>query len=426
MIFLSANHAYYSKQLYIHFYSLVFMKNGFWCLKDLSVSGKTVLLRVDFNVPLDGAGKISNDSRIRAVLPSINYLVKKNAKIVLMSHLGKPNGFDEKLRMDVVAERLEKLLGRSVIKLDDCVGAGIKTVVEGMHGRDVVLLENLRFHAEEELNSKKFAESLSDLGDVYVDDAFGCMHRSHASIDAITNFLPSCAGFLVEREIKMLKLLERPKRPFVAIMGGAKISDKIRLMKKLLDKVDVLLVGGAMMFTFLKSKKFEVGKSLVENDLLDFAKGLLKNKKVILPVDVVGDYRIDDGSNAKLVLVDAIPKNFVGADIGPESIDVFCQVLKSAKTVFWNGPLGLCERAVFRKGTEDVAGFIAKLRITKIVGGGDSGAVIEKLGLGGKFTHVSTGGGASLEFLEAGTLPGIVALERSFSKFLKYKKKGGV
>lgn len=402
------------------------MKKTFWSIRDLNFTGKTVLARVDFNVPIDSAGKITDDKRIRAALPTINYLLEKKSKIILMSHLGKPKGFDEKLKMDSVAARLQELLKRSITKLDDCVGDAVNTAVKCMHVGDIILLENLRFHPEEESNSKSFADALSKFADVYVDDAFGSMHRSHASIDAVTDLLPSCAGFLVEQEVKMLApLLKRPKRPFVAIMGGAKVSDKIKLISKLVEKVDSLLVGGAMLFTFVKSQGHSVGKSLVEDELCSFAKGLLKkNKKIFLPVDVVGSASADKNAAPKLVNVDAMPKNFIGLDIGPKTVVQYSQILKQAKTIFWNGPLGMCELKNFRKGTEAIAKVIAQTRAVKIVGGGDSAAVIDKLGLSKKFTHVSTGGGATLEFLEHGTLPGFVALERSYQKFLSYKRKG--
>lgn len=404
------------------------MKKKLWSIKDFNLTSKTVLVRVDFNVPFDSNGKISDDLRIRAALPTIKYLLKKKSKIVLMSHLGKPNGFNEKLKMDVVAQRLQDLLKHQVIKLDDCVGSEVNSVVKGLSNCGIVLLENLRFHSEEESNSKEFAGALAKFADFYVDDAFGSIHRSHASIDAITDFVPSCAGFLVEQELKMLGLLlKRPKKPFVAIMGGAKVSDKMKLMEKLVKKVDILLVGGAMMFTFLKSQGKRVGKSFVEEKSCGFASDLLKkNKKIILPVDVVGDVRADETAKQKLAMIDAIPKDFIGLDIGPETIGMYAEILKPAKTIFWNGPLGMCELENFRRGTEMIARVIAQKRAVKIVGGGDICAVINSLKLSNKFTHVSTGGGAALEFLEQGTLPGVIALERSFQKFLKYWRKGAV
>ncbi|MBI4141495.1 phosphoglycerate kinase [Candidatus Woesearchaeota archaeon] len=401
------------------------MTGSLWWLRNLKVAGRRVLVRVDFNVPLDKNGSVADDSRIRAVLPTINFLLKKKCRVILMSHLGRPKGVDEKLRMNSVANVLEKLLHQKIIKLDYCVGPSVKAVVKGMKECDIVLLENLRFHLEEEANAVVFAKSLASLADVYVDDAFGAMHRAHASVDKIADFLPSGAGLLVEAELKVLThLLKHPAHPFVAVMGGAKVSDKIMVIESLLKKVDCLLVGGAMMFTFLKSHGFEVGKSFVDYSALSFVKKMLKRNKIRLPVDVVvaGSRK----SVPKTVVINRIPKSMTGFDIGHETIVLFKKYLSQARTVFWNGPLGLCEENKFAKGTESIAKYIAGLKATAIVGGGDSIAVVSKLKLNKKFSHVSTGGGATLEFLEGKKLPGIAALERNKLKFSKYHVGGAL
>lgn len=401
------------------------MANSLWWLRNLKVSGRRVIVRVDFNVPLDKNGNIADDSRIRAALPTINYLLKTKSRVILMSHFGKPSGNDQKLRMNIVAVRLQKLLGRDVVKVNDCVGPAVKAVVKGMKEGDVVLLENLRFHLEEESNLHVFAKGLANLADVYVNDAFGTMHRSHASVDKIADFLPSAAGLLVEKELSALTpLLKTPKHPFVALMGGVKVSDKIKVIENLLNKVDVLLIGGAMMFTFLKSQKLEVGNSLVEDNLLSFAKRMLKSNKIVLPVDVI--VARSQKSSGRVVSVGKIPKTTLGLDIGPKTVALFEKKLRGAKTVFWNGPLGLCEEKNFAEGTEKIARIIAGLNGTKVVGGGDSVAIIGRLRLNKKFTHVSTGGGATLEFLEGKKLPGIAALERSKEKFSHYKVGGAL
>ena len=402
------------------------MKKSFWGLNDLSISGRTVLVRVDFNVPLDEQGNIYDDDKIRAAIPTIRFLIQNNARIILMSHLGRPKGIEEKLKMDVIGERLQKLLKSRVIKVNNCVGEDVKVIVQNMHEKDIVLLENLRFYPEEESNSRDFAQALADLADIYVNDAFGTMHRAHASVDAITRFIPSCAGFLVEKELQMLKqVTEKPKSPFVAIIGGAKISDKIKFMEALVDKVDFLLVGGAMMFTFFKGQHKNVGKSLVEPELTNFARKLFVNhKNIVLPVDVVGDTKTDENAKPKLALADSIPDDFIGMDIGPETINLFEKKIRIARTIFWNGPLGKCELKQFSKGTKAIAKAIVSRRCLKIAGGGDSLAIIEKLHLSRKFTHISTGGGATLDFIANGTLPGIIALELSCQNFAKYKQDG--
>ena len=376
-------------------------------LKEAKVTGKTVLVRVDFNVPLKN-GKISDDKRIRAVLPTIEFLRKKKARIVLISHLGRPDGkVSEDLRLAPVAAYLSKLLKYPVHYEPDCIGSDVEFAVRGLHEGDVLLLENLRFYPEEEADDAGFAQKLAVLADVFVNDAFAVSHRAHASVHAIAKFLPSYAGFLLEKEVKMLSsLLKSPKHPFIAIMGGAKVSDKIGVIESLLKKVDAILIGGAMMFTFYKALNYEVGKSKFEADKVALAKSLLKNsnRKIILPIDVVL-------SDKRVVPADKMPKNSAGFDIGPETQMIYSEMIKSAKTVFWNGPMGLFEQKPFDKGTLAVAKAMSECKGVTVVGGGDSVAAIEKAKLEKKFSHVSTGGGASLEFLEGKELPGIKVLE---------------
>ncbi len=383
-------------------------------LKEADVKGKVVLVRVDFNVPLKN-GKVSDDKRIRAALPTIEYLRKNKARIILMSHLGRPDGkVVDELRLVPVAVRLSKLLKYPVHYKLDCIGESVEDSVRGLHEGDVLLLENLRFYPEEEANDKLFAQKLAALADVYVNDAFGVSHRAHASVHAVTKFLPSYAGFLLQKEVSMLsKLLVKPKRPFVAVMGGAKVSDKIGVIENLLKKVDAVLVGGAMMFTFYKALGYEIGKSKFEADKVQLAKSLLKKgkKKIILPTDVIVAVSTE-AKDAKVFSVHNIPKNVMGLDVGPETQAVYDEIISEARTVFWNGPMGMFELKPFSKGTFAVAKAMAKCKGVTVVGGGDSVAAIEKLKLDKKFTHVSTGGGASLEFLEGKKLPGIVVLER--------------
>jgi phosphoglycerate kinase len=392
----------------------------FFKLKDIDVKNKRVLVRVDFNVPLDSRGEITDDTRIKAALPTIKYLIKNNAMVILISHLGRPKGeIEEKLKMDNVAKRLEKLLKRKVYKLDDCVGEDIEEFVDRMVDREVVLLENLRFYEEEEKNDTDFAQSLADLADIYVNDAFGTCHRAHASVESVTRYLPSAAGFLVEKEIENLsKALEKPKKPFIAIIGGVKVSDKINLIKGLLKKVDCLLIGGAMMFTFCKSKGLETGRSIVEEDKLDLAKGMLKNKKIILPTDTIAADKIDKNARIKTVKVEKIPKGMIGIDIGPETTKNYKRLIAKAKTIVWNGPMGVFEIPKFAKGTNEIAKAISRnTKAVSIIGGGDSASAVAKLKLESRITHISTGGGASLEFLEGKKLPGIKALELNYKRF---------
>ncbi|MDD4169349.1 MAG: phosphoglycerate kinase [Desulfotomaculaceae bacterium] len=381
------------------------------------VSGKRVLVRVDFNVPVGQNGQVSDDTRIRAALPTINYLLGQKAKVILVSHLGRPKGkIDEKYRMDPVAGRLSELLGQPVTKVDDCVGELAQSAVDRMQSGDVVLLENVRFHPEEEKNNEDFARQLAGLADIFVNDAFGTAHRAHASTEGVAKFLPAVAGFLMENELNMLgKLLAEPERPFVAVMGGAKVSDKIAVIASLFNKVDTLIIGGGMANTFLKAQGFETGISLLEADKVEMAQGLIEEAKkrgvnFLLPVDVVVAVAADPGADRKTVPVEKIPTDWMALDIGPESVARFSEVLQAARTVIWNGPMGVFEMEPFAKGTEAIARVLAETDATTVIGGGDSVAAVKKAGVAQKITHISTGGGASLEFLEGKQLPGVVAL----------------
>ncbi len=384
-------------------------------IRDIQVAGKRVLVRVDFNVPLDKAGNITDDTRIRAALPSIQYLRDKGAKVILCSHLGRPKGkVAEEFRLTPVAKRLSELLGAPVTKTDDCIGPEVAKVVAAMKPGDVVLLENLRFYAEEEANDAGFARKLASLADLYVNDAFGTAHRAHASTEGVTHYLPGVAGFLMERELNFLgKALAAPTRPFVAILGGAKVSDKIGVIENLLPKVDQLIVGGGMANTFLKAQGYEVGASLLEADKIDLAKDLLKRagSKLLLPVDVVvaDDFKAE--ARHQTVAMDKVPAGWRILDIGPKSTETFGAVLKKAKTVVWNGPMGVFEFPAFAAGTVAIAKALASTSATTIIGGGDSAAAVEQAGVADKMTHISTGGGASLEFLEGKLLPGVAALQ---------------
>ena len=377
-------------------------------IKEADVKNKTVLLRVDFNVPLKN-GEVADDSRIRASLPTIEYLRKKEAKIILISHLGRPDGkVTDELRLLPCAKRLEKLLKQQVLYRPDCIGSDVEEAANTMHTADVLLLENLRFYPQEEANDTSFASKLANLADIYCNDAFGTAHRAHASVDAVTTFLPSYAGFLLEKEVRMLSKLAAPKKPFIIIMGGAKVSDKINVINKLMQKTDALLIGGAMAFTFLKALGNETGKSKVELDKINLARTLLKKykKKIVLPVDITLD-------NKKAVSVQHILKKSAGLDIGPLTSAIYAEIIKKAKTIFWNGPVGLFEKKPFDKGTKTIALAIASSKALSIIGGGDTLAAIRQFKLENKYTHASTGGGASLEFLEGKKLPGIKALEKS-------------
>jgi len=387
-------------------------------IKDIDIRGKRVLMRVDFNVPLDKELKIDDDTRIKAALPTIKYAVKARARLILMSHLGRPKGkVQEDMRLGPVAERLSELLGKTVKKLDECIGDKVNTLVSGMKDGDIVLLENLRFHAEEEKNDARFAKQLASLADVYVNDAFGSAHRAHASTQGVTEFLKVCvAGFLLAREIEYFdKVLSEPPKPFIAILGGAKVSDKIMVIENLLEKVNSLLIGGGMAYTFIKAMGKEIGSSRLEPDKLDIARALMekarqKGVKILLPVDHLIADKVDAASNTRVV-DEVIPQNWIAVDIGPKTVDEFKKELRGAKMIVWNGPLGVFEISKFSRGTEDVARFIAGLdKATTIIGGGDTASAISKFGLESAMTHISTGGGASLEYMEGKQLPGIAAL----------------
>ena len=384
-------------------------------IRDVDVKGKRVLVRVDFNVPL-ADGKVADDRRIRAALPTIQYLLDHGAAVILMSHLGRPKGkVVPELRMDPVAERLSQLLGQSVRKLDDCIGPEVEAAVRAMKPGDVILLENTRFHPEERKNDPEFARKLASLADLFVNDAFGTAHRAHASTVGVARYLPAVAGFLMERELRFLgQALESPERPFVALLGGAKISDKIGVIRNLLSKVDALLIGGGMANTFFKAQGYKVGDSLVEDEAIDTAKGLLDEAgdKLILPVDVVIADKVAPDAAVKTIKVGDVPAGWRILDIGPETVEFFKGKLQGARTVVWNGPMGVFEVEPFAKGTFAIAEALAELEgATVIVGGGDSAAAVEKAGVADRITHVSTGGGASLEFLEGKELPGVAALE---------------
>jgi phosphoglycerate kinase len=385
-------------------------------LTDIDVSSKRALVRVDFNVPLQD-GTVTDDRRIRAALPTIEYLLKHNAAVILMSHLGRPKGpEDTQFKMDPVAARLSELLDRPVKKLDDCVGPSAESAVQAMQPGDVILLENTRFHAEETKNDRDFAAQLARLGDLYVNDAFGSAHRAHASTEGVTQTLrPAVAGFLLARELDYLgNALSNPKSPFLAILGGAKISDKIGVVRNLLPQVEGLLIGGGMANTFLAALGFSMGDSLVEAEALETAKSLLDQAadKLHLPVDAVIARSFSGEAEAKIVPVDEVPDGWMILDIGPATIAHFSNRLAAAKTVVWNGPMGVFEFPRFADGTFAVAQALAGLEdAVTIVGGGDSAAAVEQSGLADKISHISTGGGASLEFLEGKTLPGVAALD---------------
>ncbi|WMM25802.1 phosphoglycerate kinase [Tissierella sp. MB52-C2] len=388
-------------------------------LKDFNFAGKRVLVRCDFNVPMDENGNITDDIRITSSLPTINYLIEQGAKVILMSHLGRPKGeANKKYTLEPVANRLKELLNKEVIFADDdnVVSNTVKKQVEAMEDGDVLLLQNTRFRKEEEKNEENFSKDLASLGEIYVNDAFGTSHRGHASNVGVSTHLPSAVGFLVEKEISIMgKALESPDRPFVAILGGAKVSDKIGVIENLINKVDTIIVGGGMAYTFLKAQGYEIGKSLLEEDKIDLAKNLLQkadanNVKLMLPVDVVAAKEFKNETEIKTVKIEEIPEDMMGLDIGEESIKLFSDIIKNAKTVIWNGPMGVFEMDNFKKGTDAIAKAMAETQGITIVGGGDSASAVEKSGYGDKMTHISTGGGASLELLEGKVLPGIDAI----------------
>jgi len=386
------------------------------------VSGKRVLVRADFNVPLDEQGNITDDTRIRAALPTIQDLTGKGGKVILTSHFGRPKGkVVDSMRLNPVAKRLGELLGQDVVKCDDCVGDGVAAAISGLSDGQVALLENVRFHAGEEANDPEFAKQLAANADLYVNDAFGTAHRAHASTAGVTEYLsPSVAGYLIEKELEYLQnAIENPQRPLAAIIGGSKVSSKIGVIETLLDKVDKLLIGGGMIFTFYKARGLSVGKSLVEEDKLELAKSLEAKAKekgvdLLLPTDVVVADNFAADANDQTVSIESIPDGWMGLDIGPDSVKVFQDALKHCKSVIWNGPMGVFEFDKFAKGTEAIANTLSELTdqgVITIIGGGDSVAAVEKVGVANKMSHISTGGGASLELLEGKTLPGIAALD---------------
>lgn len=392
-------------------------------IKDIDPKGKKVLVRVDFNVPVNEAGEIMDDRRIRAALPTIAYLSEKGAKVILASHFGRPKGNpNPKYKLDAMAKRLQELFipdhpGKKVLKAEDCIGDEVKKLIATMQEGDLLLLENVRFYKGEEGNDQEFAEKLAGLADIYVNDAFGTAHRAHASTAGVTEFVkPAVAGFLMEKELSIMgKAISDPERPLVAILGGAKVADKLGVITNLLEKVDTLIIGGGMAYTFLKAKGLEIGRSLLDEERIPFAKEMMakaeqKGVKLVLPTDVVVTDDFKNPTMHKVVDAQSIPADLQGVDIGPETIKQFASAVSSAKTVIWNGPMGVFEVPEFAKGTEGMAKALAETDATTIVGGGDSAAAVEKLGYAGKMTHISTGGGASLEFLEGIELPGVAAL----------------
>jgi phosphoglycerate kinase len=398
-------------------------KKSIASLSAADLSGKRVLVRADFNVPVDDAGNITDDTRIRAALPTIKDLTGKGAKVILCSHFGRPKGVDEKLRLTPVAKRLSELLGQDVVKCDDCIGDGVTSKIAAMANGQVALLENVRFYPEEEKNDPEFAKKLAANADIYVNDAFGTAHRAHASTEGVTKYLsPSVAGYLMEKELQYLQgAIESPQRPLAAIVGGSKVSSKIGVIETLLDKCDKLFLGGGMIFTFYKARGLNVGNSLVEDDKLDLARALEakakeKGVQLLFPTDVVVADKFSAEANTQIVDVNNIPDGWMGLDIGPDSIKVFQAALADCKTVIWNGPMGVFEMDKFAAGTFAIADTLAQISKSgaiTIIGGGDSVAAVEKANLADQMSHISTGGGASLELLEGKVLPGVAALNNA-------------
>ncbi|MEW4266470.1 phosphoglycerate kinase [Priestia megaterium] len=386
-------------------------------LKDIDVKGKRVFCRVDFNVPMKD-GKVTDETRIRAAVPTIQYLVEQGAKVILASHLGRPKGeVVEELRLNAVAERLQALLGKDVAKADEAFGGEVKKTIDGMSEGDVLVLENVRFYPGEEKNDPELAKAFAELADVYVNDAFGAAHRAHASTEGIAQHIPAVAGFLMEKELDVLsKALSNPERPFTAIVGGAKVKDKIGVIDHLLDKVDNLIIGGGLSYTFIKALGHEVGKSLLEEDKIELAKSFMEKAKkngvnFYMPVDVVVADDFSNDANIQVVSIEDIPSDWEGLDAGPKTREIYADVIKNSKLVIWNGPMGVFELDAFANGTKAVAEALAEATDTySVIGGGDSAAAVEKFNLADKMSHISTGGGASLEFMEGKELPGVVAL----------------
>jgi phosphoglycerate kinase len=386
-------------------------------VKHIDVKGKKVFVRVDFNVPLDN-GKITDDTRIRSTLPTIEYLMEQGAKIILASHLGRPKGqVVEELRLNPVAKRLSELIGKPVVKVDEAIGDEVKRQVEQLKDGDVLLLENVRFYPGEEKNDPEFAKALAELAEVYVNDAFGAAHRAHASTEGIARHLPAVSGLLMEKELEVLgKALNNPERPFTAIIGGAKVKDKIGVIENLLNIADNILIGGGLSYTFLKAQGYEIGKSLVDDEKLDLALGFIEKAKekgvrFFLPEDIVVTDEFSANANTKVVDIDQIPADWEGIDIGPKTREKYTEVIKSSKLVVWNGPMGVFEIEPFSHGTHAIARACAETEAYTVLGGGDSAAAVEKFNLADRMDHISTGGGASLEFMEGKALPGIVALD---------------
>lgn len=385
-------------------------------MNDVEVKGKRVFVRVDFNVPMED-GKITDDTRIRAALPTIKHLVDEGAKVILASHLGRPKGeVVEDMRLTAVGNRLAELLGKPVLKLDESVGETVKTAVHNMNDGDVVLLENVRFHKGEEKNDAELAKQFAELAEIYVNDAFGAAHRAHASTAGIAEYLPAVSGFLLQKELDVLgKALSDPERPFTAIIGGAKVKDKIGVIDHLLDKVDNLIIGGGLAYTFVKAQGHEIGNSLVEEDKIELAKEFMQKAKdkgvnFLMPVDAVVASEFSKDVDSKVVDIDAIPADWMGLDIGPKTVALYADTIKNSKLIIWNGPMGVFEMEKFADGTKGVAEAMAETAGYTIIGGGDSAAAVEKFHVADKMDHISTGGGASLEFMEGKELPGVVAL----------------
>jgi 3-phosphoglycerate kinase len=387
-------------------------------VEDINPNGKRVLVRVDFNVPQNEQGQITDETRIVASLPTIRYLLGRGARLILVSHLGRPKGVDEKLRMDVVAKALQQHLGQPVKKVDDCIGPKVKQAVDDLKPGEVLLLENVRFHKEEEQNDPEFAKALAKVADIYVNDAFGTAHRAHASTAGVTDYVrPAVAGLLMSKEIEVMgKALNDPDRPFVAILGGAKVEDKIGVIDNLITKVDTLLVGGGMAYTFFKAMGYEIGRSLLDEKHIDLARQLMEKARTSgiqweLPVDILVAAEISEDAQRKVVAADGIPADWMGLDIGPETQAKYANAIAKAGTVVWNGPMGVFEKPAFAEGTRAVAKAMAESKATTIVGGGDTAAAVEQMGFAEGMTHISTGGGASLEFLEGKELPGVAVLD---------------
>ena len=386
-------------------------------VKDLNLKGKKVLMRADFNVPLDESGNITDDIRIRAALPTVEYILSQGGKLILMSHLGRPKGeVKENMRLTPVAKRIQELLNKPVKKLNDCIGPEVRDAVNDIKEGEILLLENLRFYKQETKNDPEFGKQLASLGDVFVNDAFGTCHRAHASTEGVTHYLESASGFLLQKEIDYFqKINTSAEKPFVLILGGAKVADKIPVIENMLNKVDTILIGGAMAYTFLKQTGVDIGSSRYEEDMADTSKSILdkakqKNVEIMLPIDHVVCDNIDEPKNITVTSDANIKTGLIGVDIGPKTIEVFQEKIKNAKTIVWNGPMGIFEKDEFSKGTKAIAQAMAESSATSVIGGGDSAAAVKKFGLSNKMSHISTGGGASLEYLEGKTLPGVAAL----------------